>query len=282
MTAIVDEWKIIENAINYEISSCGEVRNKNTTKRLKQSLVGGYLSIGLRINNKTVTSFIHRLVATSFVVCPDETYIVNHKDGNKTNNHVDNLEWVSLSENGKHAYRLNLHKPIKIPISQYTLDYVFVREFSSSVDAEKETGIFNGLISNVCRGVRGRKTAGGYVWKYSNYIPATEPVPDGKILSGYPNYIITSDGKVYNSKRKRYLIPQEHEGGYMFINLSDGKKRTNFSIHRLVAVLFLENLNNYPEVNHKDHDKINNNVENLEWISHSENMKHNFSKKLNT
>lgn len=251
---------------------------KTQRKYLKQSLVGGYLSIGLRINNKTVTSFIHRLVATSFVVCPDETYIVNHKDGNKTNNHVDNLEWVSLSENGKHAYRLNLHKPIKIRISQYTLDDVFIKEFQSPVDAEKETGIFNGLISNVCRGVRGRKTAGGYIWKYSSYIPEKQPVPDGKILSGYPNYIITNDGKVYNSKRKRYLIPQEHEGGYMFINLSDGKKRTNFSVHRLVAILFLENPNNYPEVNHKDHDKINNNVENLEWISHSDNMKHNFSK----
>ncbi len=165
MTTIVEEWKIIEKAINYEISKCGKVRNKNTGKILKQSLVGGYLSIGLRINNKTVTSFIHRLVATSFVVCTDETYIVNHKDGNKINNCVDNLEWVSLSENGKHAYRLNLHKPIKIPISQYTLDSVFVREFSSSVEAEKETGISNGHISKVCRGVRGKKAAGGYIWK---------------------------------------------------------------------------------------------------------------------
>lgn len=278
MTNTDKEWRMIEKAINYEISNCGEVRNKNTKRILKQSLVGGYLSVGLRINNKTVTSFIHRLVATRFLLCSDETYVVNHKDGVKTNNNLENLEWVSLSENGKHAYRLNLHKPTKISVSQYTLDSVFIKEYESSVDAEKETGIFNGLISNVCRGVRGIKTTGGYIWKYTDYIPTRQPVPDGKSLTGYPNYLITKCGKIYNSYRKRFLNPMEHENGYMFVGLSDGKKRTTFSVHRLVAILFLENPHNYPDVNHIDFDKTNNNIDNLEWITRSENMKHNFQK----
>ena len=276
------EWKVIEKATNYEISNCGEVRNKITNKILKQSLVGGYLSIGLRITNKTVTSFIHRLVAKSFLVRLDETHIVNHKDGNKINNNVENLEWVSLSENSKHAYRLNLNKPTSIKISQYTLDEVFIREYDSAIDAERETGICNGHISNVCRGNRGRKMAGGYIWKYTNYIPITQPIPDGKILFGYKNYIITKDGKVYNSQRNKYLSFSKNESGYMFVGLSDGKKRTSFSAHRLVALLFLDNPNNYPEVNHKDGDKSNNTFENLEWITHSDKMKHNYSKKTDS
>jgi hypothetical protein len=275
---MIEEWRVIEKAINYEISNCGQVRNKNTNKILKPTLNSGYLAISLRINNKTTTAFAHRLVATTFVVCPDETYVVNHKDGNKKNNNVENLEWVSLSENGKHAFRLGLNKGRKIKVSQYTLDDVFIREYESSVDAEKKTGVFNGHISNICRGDRGRKTAGGYIWKYTSYIPTTQPEPDGKTMIGYPNYIITKDGKVYNSQRNKYLSPSKHEGGYMMLSISDGKKRTTFSAHRLVALLFLDNPNSLPEVNHIDFNKTNNNVANLEWVSRSDNMKHNLSK----
>jgi hypothetical protein len=273
----IEEWKVIGKATNYEVSSYGQVRNKNTNKILKQTLINGYYSIGLRANNKTVTSFLHRLVAIEFLVCPDNTFVVNHKDGCKTNNNVENLEWISQSDNSKHAYILNIHKPTRISVSQYTLENVFIKKYDSLLDAEWETGICNGHISGVCRGIRGRKTAGGYIWKYTNHIPIIQqPVPEGKVLSGYPNYIITNDGRVYNSKRNKYLVPAKNEAGYMFINLSDGKKRDNFTIHRLVATLYLDNPNNLPDVNHIDFDKTNNKVDNLEWISKSDNMKHNF------
>jgi hypothetical protein len=280
MTTMIEEWKVIEKATNYEISSCGRVKNTLTKRILKPTLNCGYFAIGLRINNKTTTAFAHRLVATYFMVCPDETYVVNHKDGIKTNNNVENLEWVSQSENGKHAYRLNLNIPNKISVSQYTLSNVFIKEYESLLDAEKETGIYNGHISGVCRGIRERKTAGGYIWKYTSYIPTTQLAPEGKIMTGYPNYIITNDGKVYNSQRNKYLVSVKNASGYMFVNLSDGQQRKSFSIHRLVALLFIENNNNYLEVNHIDFDKANNNVDNLEWISRSDNMKHNFNSRL--
>ena len=278
MTTIIEEWKVIEKATNYEISNHGTVRNKITNRILKLTLNGGYLATGLRITNKTITVFAHRLVAMYFMVCPDETYVVNHKDGIKTNNNVENLEWVSQSENGKHAYRLNLNRPNKISVSQYTLSNVFIKEYESLLDAEKETGIYNGHISCVCRGVRDQKTAGGYIWKYTSYIPTTQAVPEGKIMTGYPNYMITKFGKVYNLQRNKYLVTSKGENGYMYISLSDGKKRATFSVHRLVALLFIDNLNNCLEVNHIDFDKTNNSVDNLEWISRSDNMKHNFKK----
>ena len=280
MTTTIEEWKIIETATNYEISTCGRVKNATTKRILKSVLNCGYLAIGLRINSKTTTAFAHRLVATYFLVCPDETYVVNHKDGMKTNNNVENLEWVSRSENGKHAYRLNLHKPTRIGVSQYTLSDVFIKEYDSLLDAEKETGIYNGHISGVCRGIRDRKTAGGYIWKYTSYIPTTQPVPEGKILTGYPNYIITNDGKVYNSQRNKYLVPVKSENGYVANRLCGEETQKMFSVHRLVALLFIENPNNYLEVNHIDFDKTNNNVGNLEWISRSDNMKHNFNSRL--
>ena len=275
MTTTEEEWKVIENAKNYEISNYGQVKNTITKRILKPTLINGYLAVGLRVNNKTIMSFAHRLVATCFMVCLDETYVVNHKDGIKTNNSVENLEWVSQSENGKHAYRLNLHKPTRIGVSQYTLDNVFIKKYDSLLDAEKETGVFNGYISKVCRGIK--KTGGGYIWKYTSHIITTHPVPEGKIMTGYPNYIITNDGKVYNSQRNKYLVPAEAECGYMYVSLSGEERRKTFSIHRLVGLLFIENPNNYLEVNHIDFDKTNNNVDNLEWISRSDNMKHNFN-----
>ena len=276
---MTEEWKVIEKTLNYEISNCGEVRNKTTKKILKSQLLNGYLGITLKTNNKKTLSKIHRLVATQFLICPDETYVVNHKDGNKTNNHVENLEWISQSENVKHAFRLGLNKGKKNKVYQYTLDNVFIREYNSPIDVENETGIPRTRILDVCEG-KARKT-GGYIWKYSDEYTATQPVPEGKTMTEYPNYIITNDGKVYNSQRKRFLSLKKHVNGYIGIALTSyDNKRKNFYAHRLVALLFIDNPNNYPEVNHIDFDKTNNKIENLEWISPSGNSKHNLSRNI--
>ena len=278
MTTIDKEWRLIENSGNYEVSNYGEVRNKTTHRILISRLLSGYLAISIQINNKKVLSKIHRLVSTSFLVCPDESFIVNHKDGVKTNNNVENLEWVSRSENAKHAFRLGLNKGKKLKVSQYTLDNVFIREYDSPTDVEKETGIYRTHISKVCRGNSDRKTAGGYIWRYSEGYEENQPVPDGKIMEEFPNYIITKYGEVYNLKRKRFLISTRIATGYMSINLSNNKKIKTFNVHRLVALVFLDNPNNLPEVNHIDFDKTNNKIENLEWVSSSDNIKHNYSK----
>jgi hypothetical protein len=276
---MTEEWRVIENTLNYEISNCGEVRNKTTKKILKSQLLNGYLGITLKTNNKKTLSKIHRLVATHFLICPDETYVVNHKDGNKTNNNVKNLEWISQTENVKHAFRLGLNEGKKNKVYQYTLENVFIREYNSPIDVENETGIPRTRILDVCEG-KTRKT-GGYIWKYSDEYTATQPIPEGKTMTEYPNYIITNDGKIYNSQRKRFLCLKKHVNGYIGIALTRyDNKRKNFYAHRLVALLFIDNPNNYPEVNHIDFDKTNNKIENLEWISRSGNSKHNLSRNI--
>ena len=103
-------------------------------------------------------------------------------------------------------------------------------------------------------------------------------MPEGKIIAEFPNYIITKDGKVYNSQRKRYLILKKHVTGYVGVTLSNEMKNKSYNVHRLVALLFIDNPNSLPEVNHIDFDKTNNNVVNLEWVSRSDNNKHNLSK----
>ena len=84
------------------------------------------------------------------------------------------------------------------------------------------------------------------------------------------DYIITKDGKIINKKRGNILKPQLNGKGYLRVSI--GKKL--MFVHRLVAEKYIPNLNNLPQVNHKDGNKLNNSVDNLEWVSNKQNREH--------
>lgn len=78
-------------------------------------------------------------------------------------------------------------------------------------------------------------------------------------------YAITEDGQIWGYKRKRFLKPGSDKDGYLQVSLSKNGKTKTFKVHRLVAQAFIPNPNNLPQVNHKDENKQNNCVDNLEW-----------------
>ena len=86
-----------------------------------------------------------------------------------------------------------------------------------------------------------------------------------KKIPAYEDYTIDECGNVYSRKSRRYLSQQKRKDGYYYVDLCKNGKRKYFAVHRLVAVTFVENGMNYPQVNHKDEDKTNNNADNLEW-----------------
>lgn len=90
-------------------------------------------------------------------------------------------------------------------------------------------------------------------------------------------YQVSKCGQIYSLYTKKILKIMEDKDGYSIVNLYKNKKMKTRKIHRLVASVFIENINNYPIVNHIDGDKKNNNSYNLEWCTDSQNKKHAFS-----
>lgn len=161
-------WKDIEGATNYEISNNGNVRNKTTKKILKgRKTKGGYLQVSIKFDGeeKFKNQYIHRLVAEAFIENKNNKKEVNHKDGNKLNNNLNNLKWVTSSENQKHRHSIGINKTSNRRIGKFDLNGHLIKEYNSIIEAAEEEN--NGIrvsIDNVLRGKR--FTLKGYVWKY--------------------------------------------------------------------------------------------------------------------
>lgn len=110
----VDLEEIVENGKKYKVSNLGRVWSGKTNRVLRQAKGGsGYYFVCFSQKSKVKQYDVHRLVALAFIANNDESRNeVNHIDGNKENNHLTNLEWVTRSENKKHAYRTGLRKPL--------------------------------------------------------------------------------------------------------------------------------------------------------------------------
>ena len=103
-------WHYIAGYPDYKVSDEGQVFSKKTNRVLKPRIHNGYERVALNKNGKAKDFTIHRLVATAFLIGEPNQNMVNHKDGNRTNNHIQNLEWCTLSENRQHAYDTGLQK----------------------------------------------------------------------------------------------------------------------------------------------------------------------------
>jgi hypothetical protein len=110
----MEEWRDISGYEGlYQVSNTGRVKSlRNNIIRKLGKFINGYLFAGLKVNGEQHNKAIHRLVAEEFLPNPDKKREVNHKDGNKQNNNLENLEWVTRQENIAHAFLNNL---IRIP-----------------------------------------------------------------------------------------------------------------------------------------------------------------------
>ena len=196
-------WKDIKGYEGlYQISNYGIIRSLDRLRNngisgkyiqkgriMEPFITRGYYQVVLRKDGKYKHHNVHRLVAINFIDNKENKPQVNHINGNKLDNTVENLEWCTQSENQIHAYKKGLQKPIygkknrlSKSIKQYNLKGKFIKEYESSMQAEKETGIYHSNITRCCKNFY--KTAGGYKWRFSfmedldesiiNHIPCVE------------------------------------------------------------------------------------------------------------
>ena len=262
----MEEWKPTEFE-NYEVSNLGKVRNIKRQYVLSAFMNNGYLYSGLCVNGKALRRAVHRLVATAFVPKEKSSYVTNHKNGVKTDNRAENLEWVSQKQNIRHSIRTGLSKVRMCPIVQYDKEGREITRFDSIKDMEDTLGFDRSLIIRVCKG-RG-KTAYGYIWKYAKESHRSENVltpTKGKVYCGYSKYLVLPDGKVYSKTTCKYLKPVVNKNKHCYVTFSNKGKKKNFYIHTMVATLFLDNPEKYSTVIHMNGVKGDNRVENLKWV----------------
>lgn len=173
------EFYKIKDFDNYYISKCGKILSTKFKKPYIRKLQNrlGYKSIRLYKNKKSKYYQVHRFVAKTFISNPENKPQINHKNSIRSDNRIGNLEWVTNSENQKHAFKYGFQKVNKTglgkfgklngnskKIKQLDLDNNLIKIWNSMSDVERELKIYVSSISSCCSG--NQKTAGGFKWKF--------------------------------------------------------------------------------------------------------------------
>ena len=159
-----EEWR---NFGNYLISSHGRIRHKTKNNLLKPVITCGYYKVRLSQNGMVTDYMVHKLVYELFNGKLEQDMIIDHIDGNKLNNHKDNLRQISKSENVLAAlYETKTNSTAK-EVEQYDLQGNLLNTFRSTRAAAEALNLDSSTISKVCRGTK-YKTHGGFIFKYKN------------------------------------------------------------------------------------------------------------------
>ena len=165
-------WKEIPQEItlgknNYFISNKGRFKN-NKGKIMDLKVHNKYITVSFRNEDKTKTYQLHRIIAQLFVTNSENKPFVNHIDGNKENNCAENLEFVTKSENTKHAHENGLIKKNYRKVNQYDKEGKFIAQFESIKSAGIILKLDKSSIGHVCAKDRpGSNSCGGFIFKYA-------------------------------------------------------------------------------------------------------------------
>ena len=295
---IIKNINIEEYKKNYFISNIGRCFSIKTGKEISPSNISGYKKVNLYNNKINKQYHIHHLVYISFNNDYINTKVIDHIDGNKLNNNLNNLRLITQSDNVKNAYNNNIKMYQQNIIQAFDKDNKLVKEFNNIKDAYTFINHKNGTsINNCMKGIY--KTAGNYIWRFKDnniteynknkYIDNIKDyISLGKINEyDFSNYYINKEGIIININYKNRKIKNFiNVNGYIHVYLYyENNKKMQYTLHRLVAKYFLENGIKYFEdnnfiVNHKDKNKLNNNILNLEWITQKENTIHGRGRKI--
>ncbi len=262
----------IDGYERYLVNRKGDVYSQKSHRILIQHDSNGYKKCSFFFNKKKLNCFVHRLVAITYIPNPNNYEIVDHINTNKTDNRLENLQWLTQKENINRNEKKTSHER---KVCQFSLKYEFIKSHESITNAaiditnsqDKEViKKARQCISKNCNGKN--NTALKYIWEFDdeeNYKIIPHDFDDSKLIYHYPNYFIFKDGRVYNKRNKQYLKPILDVAGYTEVTLcKKGEKKKNISIHIIVYDHFGSKIKeNRQPVYHINRIKSDNRIENL-------------------
>lgn len=181
---------------DYSVSTEGIVRKDATGYILSQSTQQDYKFVTLQVQGKQKRMRVHRMVAETFIENPNNKPYVNHINGDRGDNNVENLEWVTPSENTQHAVETGLFGSGRArPVIQYNLNGDQMATFASAAEAARQTGGSQSKITMCCR--RQRQTANDYQWRYYDDIQDVTKV-EKKFITGKKVAQCDENGNILN------------------------------------------------------------------------------------
>ena len=279
----LDLLQLRGSSSGWQVSSHGRVRNSYGRVSFGTLHRSGYR----RPNVEGSCVMVHRLVAAAFLGPPPDPrcWQVNHLDCDPGNNHISNLQYVTHAENQKHSYTINCNRqrgPLKLVKAVWwrRCGEESWSHCSSQSEAARLLGVSPWDVSKCCRGLL-RKGRGHGIWYEFETAAINEtvllpeeiwkPAQYPGIRGAIDNLLVSSHGRVSHRCGGFVSYGTRLSHGYHLVNRA-GK---GFLVHRLVAATFLgEPESPHKEVNHKDSNRGNNHVDNLEYVTRSENTKH--------
>lgn len=265
----VEFWASLRDYRNYEISSYGRVFSHFTKRILKTNVNKGYSYLTLT-NNEGVSKvvLVHRLVAICFIPNHGNKKTVNHINGLKHDNRLNNLEWSTSKEQMDHFYSQNKkHKKSNqaCEIIQKDDKGNCVAVFMNMKDACNALRFSKSYLSCLIE----NRTCDWKGFYYEIYFGEKIDSEQWKQVEGYENYQVSNFGRLLLPNGKM-VWGTEDLNGYFSFYLTKDKKTTKILAHRVVANTWIDNPFNLKTVGHLDNNPSNNHVNNLAWQSHKD------------
>lgn len=269
------EWVDIPEVPTHQVCRQGHIRRKSDFHVLTARDNNGYREFDAWEGKTCKCVRIHQAVLTTFGPArPSEKHTPNHKNLDRADNRIENLEWSTRSEQQKHRYVHGHRGQQGRSVHQLSLEGEHIKTHESISAAARATNSQPKCITLVCTGKM--KKTNGFSWAY-----ATEPKPlpastmtdeEWKEIATEQGYQISTFGRVRNP-RGRMMSTKPRTDGYVPLVISHNKRSNNYLMHILVASTFIPNDDRTVrnEVDHKDGNRSNNAVTNLEWVTHKEN-----------
>ena len=278
MSSQIEEWvdiPISKFTDRYKISSQGNVFSVINNRILSPTLGGDFYYVTLSNKGEKIKYQVHILVALTFLgKPPSDTHVTTHLDGNKRNNKVSNLMYVTRTE----SQLTNNKKDRKTRrIVQLDPDRNIVAIHRTSGDAGKVIGKSASTKAGKCNSGEFYK---GSFWEYEDDGNPKIENCDGKEIPEFENYLATKDGKIYSKKNKIFLSLAKHADGYLAVALCKDGKQHQFYVHILIAKTYIPNPENKSQINHINFNRSDNRVENLEWATNIEKSQYSCGKKV--